>query len=110
MTWKLALPRGLSRRFSIVLATTCFNAAIPASFGDSPLRIPSTMKNEHRENRFASPRPVEPAAPISPSTYSPAPRIGESPTRPGIFHESPLVVVTPQISPLALIPLQLIVP
>src|SRR2546422_7896943 len=45
-------------------------------------------------SRFASPRPVEPAAPASPSTYSPAPRIGESPTRPGIFQANPLVVVT----------------
>src|SRR5690349_23585898 len=26
--------------------------------------------------------------------------IGESPTRPGIFHDNPLVVVTPDISPL----------
>jgi hypothetical protein len=59
---------------------------------------------------LASPRPVEPAAPTSPSTYSPAPRIGESPTRPGIFHDSPLVVVTPQTSPLLFTPSQLIVP
>jgi hypothetical protein len=59
---------------------------------------------------LASPRPVDPAAPTAPSTYSPAPRIGESPTRPGIFHARPLVVVTPQISPLAFTPLQLIVP
>ena len=36
--------------------------------------------------------------------------MGESPTRPGIFQASPLVVVTPQISPLALMPLQLMVP
>src|SRR5436190_19238899 len=110
MALKFGLPRGLISRFSIVLATTRFTAAMPASFGDSPLRIPSTMKNEQSENRFASPRPVEPAAPISPSTYSPAPRIGESPTRPGIFQESPLVVVTPAIWPLALTALQLIVP
>ena len=55
-------------------------------------------------------RTVDPAAPTCPSTYKPAPRIGESPTRPGIFHASPLVVVTPQISPLVLTPLQLIVP
>jgi hypothetical protein len=36
--------------------------------------------------------------------------MGESPTRPGIFHASPLVVVTPQISPLGLRPSQLMVP
>src|SRR5215218_9624325 len=105
---KLGLPRPLSRRFSTVLATTRLSAAIPASFGDAPPRIASTMTNEHRPNRFASPRPVEPAAPTSPSTYRPAPRIGESPTRPGIFQASPLVVVTPQMSPAALIPLRLI--
>src|ERR1017187_4890970 len=36
--------------------------------------------------------------------------IGESPTRPGIFHASPLVVVVPDISPLAFSARQLIVP
>ena len=36
--------------------------------------------------------------------------MGESPTRPGIFHAMPLVVVTPQISPFGLTPLQLMVP
>jgi hypothetical protein len=36
--------------------------------------------------------------------------MGESPTRPGIFQARPLVVVTPQISPAALMPLQLMVP
>jgi len=36
---------------------------------------------------FASPSPVDPAAPTSLSQYCPAPMIGESPTRPGIFHE-----------------------
>src|SRR5262249_858151 len=35
---------------------------------------------------------------------------GESPTRPGIFHASPEVVVTPEISPPALTARQLIVP
>ena len=42
---------------------------------------------------FDSPRPVEPAAPISLSVYCPAPMIGESPARPGIFQARPLVVV-----------------
>src|SRR5260370_39484615 len=36
--------------------------------------------------------------------------IGESPTRPAIFHASPLVVVTPDISPLEFSARQLIVP
>src|SRR3954469_4550606 len=104
---KFGLPRALSRRFSIVLAATRLSAAIPASFGDAPPRIASTITNEHRPKRFASPRPVEPAAPTSPSTYSPAPRIGESPTRPGIFHARPLVVVTPASAPAGLMALQL---
>src|SRR5712691_11640704 len=68
------------------------------------------MRNDDRLYRLDSPRPVDPAAPTAPSTYRPAPRIGESPARPGIFHASPLVVVTPQISPLALTPSQLMVP
>src|SRR2546426_11144756 len=107
---KFGLPGAFNRRFSTVFATTRFSAAMPASFGDFPFRISSTIKKEHSEKRFASPRPVEPAAPTSPSTYNPAPRIGESPTRPGIFHANPLVVVTPQSSPLRLTPSQLIVP
>src|SRR5215203_3500439 len=106
---KFGSPRAFSRR-GTVLALIRFNASIPASLGWSPRRIPSTIRNDARLYRFASPRPVDPAAPTSPSTYRPAPRMGESPTRPGIFHASPLVVVTPQISPLALRPLQLIVP
>src|SRR5689334_19107521 len=36
--------------------------------------------------------------------------IGESPTRPGIFHAKPLVVVTPDISPFSFSDRQLIVP
>src|SRR5215470_3907461 len=58
----------------------------------------------------SSPRPVEPAAPTSLSTYNPQPISGESPTRPGIFHASPEVVVTPEMSPLASTARQLIVP
>src|ERR1041384_4135463 len=107
-TLKFGFPRELSSRFSVVLATIRRSATIPASFGDEPLRMASTIMNEHNPNKFASPRPVEPAAPPSPATYSPAPRIGESPTRPGIFHAKPLVVVTPHTSPLRLNPLQLI--
>ena len=48
---------------------------------------------------LSSPSPVEPAAPMSLSVYCPAPMIGESPTRPGIFQLSPLVVVTDEMSP-----------
>src|ERR1700687_1818903 len=48
---------------------------------------------------FSSPLPVEPAAPTSLSTQQPAPIIGESPTRPGIFHERPEVVVVAEMSP-----------
>ena len=36
--------------------------------------------------------------------------MGESPTRPGIFQASPLVVVTPDISPFAFRLRQLMVP
>src|SRR6185295_8798593 len=107
---KFGSPRWLSSRFSIVLLLMRRSAVIPASFGCAPRRISSTIRNEHRLYRFASPRPVDPAAPTSLSTYSPAPRIGESPARPGILNASPLVVVTPQISPFALMPSQLIVP
>src|SRR4051812_39389270 len=103
-------PFGLRSRFSIVLARMRLSASRHASFGCLPCRIISTTRYDDRLYRLASPLPVEPAAPTLPSTYKPAPRIGESPTRPGIFHARPLVVVTPQMSPLALIPSQLIVP
>ena len=59
---------------------------------------------------LASPRPVEPAAPTSLSQYSPAPTIGLSPTRPGIFHARPAVVVTEERSPWGVTALQLMVP
>src|SRR5215211_2729334 len=107
---KLGNPLLFKSRFSIVLLLIRRSTSMPASLGCAPRRISSTITNEQRLKRFASPRPVEPAAPTSPSTYRPAPRIGESPSRPGIFHASPLVVVVPLISPLALTPLQLIVP
>ena len=58
----------------------------------------------------APPLPVEPAAPTSASTYSPAPSIGESPTRPGIFQDNPEVVVVAEMSPLASTAMQGIVP
>src|SRR5436190_7030988 len=93
-----------------MLALIRLHASRPASLGCMPRRMHSTIRNEHRLYRLDSPRPVEPAAPTSLSTYSPAPRMGESPARPGILNASPLVVVTPQISPLELMPLQLIVP
>src|SRR6202035_3588527 len=44
------------------------------------------------------------------STKHPAPMIGESPTRPGIFHASPEVVVVAEISPLASTAMHGIVP
>jgi hypothetical protein len=46
---------------------------------------------------FASPRPVDPALPTALSVKQPAPMIGESPTRPGILKNSPLVEVQPPI-------------
>src|SRR5438128_8982901 len=70
----------------------------------------STARKAPHTLMFASPRPVEPAAPTSLSQYCPAPMIGESPTRPGIFHDSPLVVVTEPTSPLAPTALRLMVP
>src|SRR5215472_15844137 len=57
-----------------------------------------------------SPRPVDPAAPTVLSQYCPAPMIGESPTRPAILYEIPLVVVTEPKSPVAVTAHILIVP
>src|ERR1700733_16284495 len=59
---------------------------------------------------FSSPFPVEPAAPTSLSTKHPAPMIGESPTRPEIFHARPEVVVVAEMSPFSLIAMHGIVP
>src|SRR6478735_7422997 len=70
----------------------------------------STARKAPQTLMFASPRPVEPAAPTSLSQYWPAPMIGESPTRPGIFQERPLVVVHELMSPLAATSFMLIVP
>src|SRR5437667_8831793 len=77
--------------------------------GDMPWRMNSTARNAPQTLMFASPRPVEPAAPTSLSQYWPAPMIGESPTRPGIFHERPLVVVTDAMSPAAVTAFMLLV-
>src|ERR1043166_2213479 len=85
-------------------------ASRQASVGDMPLRIISTIVWPPEILMFSSPFPVEPAPPTSPSTYSPAPMIGESPTRPGIFQDNPEVVVVPEISPFAFTARQLIVP
>src|SRR6266436_83873 len=104
---KFGLPGACKRRFSTVLFTTRLRAAMPASLGDFPFRISSTIKKEQSEKRFASPRPVEPAAPTSPSTYRPAPRMGESPTRPGILKDRPLVVVQLEMLPARSMALQL---
>src|SRR6266446_3859906 len=69
------------------------HAETQACSGDLPCRMNSTTITLLQAKRFASPRPVEPAAPTSLSTYKPAPRMGESPTRPGILKDRPLVVV-----------------
>src|SRR3990172_10762719 len=78
--------------------------------GSSPCRMYSTARNAPQTMMFDSPRPVEPAAPTVLSVYSPAPMMGESPTRPGIFHERPLVVVHELTSPAAFTAFMLIVP
>ena len=75
-----------------------------------PRRMCSTVRNPPHTLMFDSPRPVEPAAPISLSVYSPAPMMGLSPTRPGILNASPLVVVTDEMSPCGVTASQLIVP
>src|SRR5256885_9815293 len=85
-------------------------ASRQASFGDFPWRIISTIVWPPEILIFSSPLPVEPAAPTSLSTQHPAPMIGESPTRPGIFHERPEVVVTAEMSPFASTAMQGIVP
>ena len=54
--------------------------------------------------------PVEPADPTSLSQYNPAPRIGESPTRPAILNARPLVVVTHERLPFRSNALQWMVP
>src|SRR5215467_11801857 len=59
---------------------------------------------------FSSPLPVEPAAPTSLSTQQPAPMMGESPTRPGIFQARPEVVVVAEMSPFSLTAMQGMVP
>src|SRR5713101_280782 len=81
-----------------------------ASVGDFPCRIISMMVWPPEILMFSSPLPVDPAAPTSLSTQHPAPMIGESPTRPGIFHAKPEVVVVAEISPCSLTAMQGIVP
>src|SRR5512147_642928 len=78
--------------------------------GVIPCRMNSTARNAPQTLMFDSPRPVDPAAPTVLSQYCPAPMMGESPTRPGTFHEIPLVVVTELRSPLASTAFMLIVP
>src|SRR5258707_9944133 len=77
------------------------SASRHASSGDFPRRIISTIVWPPEILIFSSPFPVEPAAPTSLSTQHPAPIIGESPTRPGIFHDKPEVVVVAEMSPRA---------
>src|SRR5437879_12878738 len=85
-------------------------ASRQGSVGDFPCRIISMMVWPPEILMFSSPLPVEPAAPTSLSTQQPAPMIGESPTRPGIFHDNPEVVVVAEMSPLASTAMQGIVP
>src|SRR2546425_7278527 len=70
----------------------------------------STVRKPPHTLMFDSPRPVEPAAPMSLSVYWPAPMIGLSPTRPGILNARPEVVVTEEISPWGVTASQLMVP
>src|SRR5687767_5060979 len=81
-----------------------------AASGVIPWRMNSTARKAPHTLMFASPRPVDPAAPTALSQYWPAPMIGLSPTRPGIFHEMPLVVVIELRSPRASTALMLMVP
>src|SRR5688572_10674881 len=92
------------------MAITRSMVLINACSGVMPWRMNSTARKAPQTLMFASPRPVEPAAPTVLSQYCPAPMIGESPTRPGIFHAIPLVVVTELRSPLASTAFMLIVP
>ncbi len=85
-------------------------ASMHASVGDIPLRIISMMVCPPEILMFSSPLPVEPAAPTSLSTQHPAPMIGESPTRPGIFQARPEVVVVAEMSPFSLTAMHGIVP
>src|SRR4030095_4107858 len=81
-----------------------------ACSGVMPIRMNSTARNAPQTLMLDSPRPVEPAAPTVLSQYCPAPMIGESPTRPAIFHAMPLVVVTELKSPFASTAFMFIVP
>src|ERR1035441_9936668 len=101
-----------SRRFrsSSKFRDTRLSASRQASFGAMPCRMFSTTVCAPQTRRFSSPRPVEPAPPTSWSSQRPPPMIGESPTRPGIFHARPLVVVTADISPFSFRAMQLMVP
>src|SRR5262249_38354268 len=83
---------------SLVCSATRRRASSPASIGDLPLRISSTAAKLVRFLSVASPRPVAPQDPIALSTYNPAPRMHESPARPGILNASPLVDVTHEMS------------
>src|SRR5580692_4092664 len=86
------------------------SASRQASSGDFPRRIISIIVCPPEILIFSSPLPVDPAAPTSLSTQHPAPIIGESPTRPGIFHDNPEVVVVAEISPFSLTAMHGIVP
>src|SRR5688572_12527539 len=107
---KFGRPFGYCNRFSTVHVTTRLQASRHASVGAIPRRMFSTIVCPPQILMHASPRPVEPADPTSLSVYNPAPMIGESPIRPGILKNRPLVVVTPEMLPLRSTALQLMVP
>ena len=79
-----------------------------ATAGRRPLH--AAPRSSSPSARRVSSGPVEPAAPTSLSQYCPAPMSGLSPTRPGIFQDSPLVVVTDERSPAASTAFMLMVP
>src|SRR5687767_5559978 len=92
------------------MAITRSMVLINACSGVMPWRMNSTARKAPHTLMFASPRPVEPAAPTVLSQYWPAPMIGLSPTRPAILYEMPLVVVIELMSPDALTAFMLMVP
>ena len=83
------------------LRTTRSIASRHASIGERPCRISSTTRKLAALRIISSPTPEAVAAPTSLSTYSPAPTIGLSPTRPCSFHAMPLVVHAPARRPSA---------
>src|SRR5207244_1317648 len=101
VTSNFGRPFSSSRRFSRVRSAIALQTARHASVGVMPLSMYRTTENAPQTWITDSPRPVEPAEPMLLSQYIPAPTIGESPRRPAIFHDSPLVLVHAAIVPSA---------